>query len=197
MKPFGCPVTILNTRDHLGKFNGKANEGFFVGYSMGNRLDWIFADVKLKRRQNQGSEEDAGVKPIEVDESEASDKYRKNEQDSRSAFERYFTRNATEHPNSTNSINTVSTPISTAELSYTNDAPSSPVNAAKTSKEHLFEQFSPFKYAFALLHVPNVSLMDDNTGIFCLGMPYDRIVKLSGVDPAHSPPHTLGAQNMP
>ncbi|GJW84108.1 putative ribonuclease H-like domain-containing protein [Tanacetum coccineum] len=29
MKPFGCPVTILNTRDHLGKFDGKADEGFF------------------------------------------------------------------------------------------------------------------------------------------------------------------------
>ncbi|GJZ44909.1 ribonuclease H-like domain-containing protein [Tanacetum coccineum] len=26
MKSFGCPVTILNTRDHLGKFNGKADE---------------------------------------------------------------------------------------------------------------------------------------------------------------------------
>ncbi|GJX55299.1 ribonuclease H-like domain-containing protein [Tanacetum coccineum] len=29
MKPFGCSVTILNTRDHLGKFYGKADEGFF------------------------------------------------------------------------------------------------------------------------------------------------------------------------
>ncbi|GJY66661.1 putative ribonuclease H-like domain-containing protein [Tanacetum coccineum] len=26
MKPFGCPVTILNTRDHLSKFDGKADE---------------------------------------------------------------------------------------------------------------------------------------------------------------------------
>ncbi|GJY21434.1 hypothetical protein Tco_0394000 [Tanacetum coccineum] len=26
-----CPVTILNTIDHLGKFDGKADEGFFVG----------------------------------------------------------------------------------------------------------------------------------------------------------------------
>ncbi|GJZ71508.1 putative ribonuclease H-like domain-containing protein [Tanacetum coccineum] len=34
MRPFGCPVTILNTIDHLGKFNGKADEGFFVGYSL-------------------------------------------------------------------------------------------------------------------------------------------------------------------
>ncbi|GJV16621.1 putative ribonuclease H-like domain-containing protein, partial [Tanacetum coccineum] len=34
MKPFRCPVTILNTRDNLGKFDGKAYEGFFVGYSV-------------------------------------------------------------------------------------------------------------------------------------------------------------------
>ncbi|GJT47870.1 putative ribonuclease H-like domain-containing protein [Tanacetum coccineum] len=34
MKPFGCPVTILNTRDHLGNFNGKADKGYFVGYSV-------------------------------------------------------------------------------------------------------------------------------------------------------------------
>ncbi|GJX37137.1 retrovirus-related pol polyprotein from transposon TNT 1-94 [Tanacetum coccineum] len=33
MRPFGCSITILNTRDHLGKFDGKADEGFFVGYS--------------------------------------------------------------------------------------------------------------------------------------------------------------------
>ncbi|GJZ77785.1 putative ribonuclease H-like domain-containing protein [Tanacetum coccineum] len=33
LKPFGCHVTILNTSDHLGKFEGKANEGFLVGYS--------------------------------------------------------------------------------------------------------------------------------------------------------------------
>ncbi|GJR88005.1 putative ribonuclease H-like domain-containing protein [Tanacetum coccineum] len=32
MRQFGCPVTILNTIDHLGKFDGKADEGFFVGY---------------------------------------------------------------------------------------------------------------------------------------------------------------------
>ncbi|GJY90657.1 ribonuclease H-like domain-containing protein [Tanacetum coccineum] len=27
MRPFGCPITILNTLDHLGKFDGKADEG--------------------------------------------------------------------------------------------------------------------------------------------------------------------------
>nr|GEV10581.1 hypothetical protein [Tanacetum cinerariifolium] len=34
MRPFGCPVTILNTLDHLGKFEWKADEEFLVGYSI-------------------------------------------------------------------------------------------------------------------------------------------------------------------
>ncbi|GJR14393.1 putative ribonuclease H-like domain-containing protein [Tanacetum coccineum] len=33
LKPFGCHVTILNTIDQLGKFDGKSDEGFLVGYS--------------------------------------------------------------------------------------------------------------------------------------------------------------------
>nr|GEW50983.1 ribonuclease H-like domain-containing protein [Tanacetum cinerariifolium] len=34
IRPFRCHVTILNTFDHLGKFDGKADEGYFIGYSM-------------------------------------------------------------------------------------------------------------------------------------------------------------------
>nr|GEY52117.1 ribonuclease H-like domain-containing protein [Tanacetum cinerariifolium] len=37
MRPFGCPDTILNTLDHLGKFDGKYNDGFFVGYSINSK----------------------------------------------------------------------------------------------------------------------------------------------------------------
>ncbi|GJU06179.1 putative ribonuclease H-like domain-containing protein [Tanacetum coccineum] len=33
LKPFGSLVTILNTSDHLGKFEGKTYEGFIVGYA--------------------------------------------------------------------------------------------------------------------------------------------------------------------
>ncbi|GJZ69183.1 putative ribonuclease H-like domain-containing protein [Tanacetum coccineum] len=42
MRPFGCPVTILNTLDHLGKFDGKADEGFFVGYSVNSKAFRVF-----------------------------------------------------------------------------------------------------------------------------------------------------------
>ncbi|GJX62393.1 putative ribonuclease H-like domain-containing protein, partial [Tanacetum coccineum] len=255
MKPFGCPVTILNTRDHLGKFDGKANEGYFVGYSLiskamrvfnkrtriveetlnirffenapnvkGNGLDWLFDVDSLTISMNyvpvvagnqtngiagtkdnivagqaqkekepeqeyiliplcttnplisQGSkdsEKDARMKPTEVDESRASDKNGKDAQDTRSESERLIQKEMqTEHTNSTNIINTVSTPVSIAGPSFDNVVPSPPVNTAGPSvstanafEEHLFVRFSPFKNAFTLPHVPNVSSMD-NTGIF-------------------------------
>nr|GEW56307.1 putative ribonuclease H-like domain-containing protein [Tanacetum cinerariifolium] len=42
MRPFGCFVTILNTKDHLGEFDGKADEGFFVGYSLNSKAFRVF-----------------------------------------------------------------------------------------------------------------------------------------------------------
>nr|GEU40361.1 ribonuclease H-like domain-containing protein [Tanacetum cinerariifolium] len=61
MKPFGCFVTILNIRDNLGKFEGKADEGYFVGYLVDSTVD-------------------AGKKAPKVDNSEASDNSEKNDQ---------------------------------------------------------------------------------------------------------------------
>nr|GEY71776.1 ribonuclease H-like domain-containing protein [Tanacetum cinerariifolium] len=42
MRPFGCPVTILNTLDPLGKFDGKADEGFFVRFSINCKAFRVF-----------------------------------------------------------------------------------------------------------------------------------------------------------
>ncbi|GKF54709.1 putative ribonuclease H-like domain-containing protein, partial [Tanacetum coccineum] len=42
MRPFVYPVTILNTIDHLGKFDGKADKGFFVGYSLNSKAFRVF-----------------------------------------------------------------------------------------------------------------------------------------------------------
>ncbi|GKA78548.1 retrovirus-related pol polyprotein from transposon TNT 1-94 [Tanacetum coccineum] len=39
MRPFGCPLTILNTLDPLGKFNGKSDEGYLLGYSTSSSLE--------------------------------------------------------------------------------------------------------------------------------------------------------------
>ncbi|GJT73953.1 putative ribonuclease H-like domain-containing protein [Tanacetum coccineum] len=45
MRPFRCHVTILNTIDHLGKFDGKAYEGFFVGYSTNSKAFRVFNSI--------------------------------------------------------------------------------------------------------------------------------------------------------
>ncbi|GJR58980.1 putative ribonuclease H-like domain-containing protein [Tanacetum coccineum] len=37
MRPFGCPLTILNTLDSLGKFDGKSDEGYLLGYSTSSK----------------------------------------------------------------------------------------------------------------------------------------------------------------
>ncbi|GJQ99998.1 putative ribonuclease H-like domain-containing protein [Tanacetum coccineum] len=221
MKPFGCLVTILNTKDHLGKFEKAADEDFLIG----NGPDWLFDvdsltismnyvpvvagnqtngiagtrdnivtgqdEKKIEPEQEyilipicttdplisqdpKVSEENPEEKPTKTDESGASDKDGEDDQATRSEFERLLQQEKqTENPNSTNSINTVSTPISTARTSCIDDDPSTPVNTAEASnafEENLFERFSPFKNAFTLLPVSNVTLMDD-TGIF--GNAYD------------------------
>ncbi|GJU05313.1 putative ribonuclease H-like domain-containing protein [Tanacetum coccineum] len=282
MKPFGCPVTILNTRDHLGKFDGKANKGYFVGYSVvskamrvfnkrariveetlnirflkntpnvkGNRPDWVFdidslsistnyvsvaagnktngiagtkdnivTDQAQKEKEpeqeyiliplcitdpliSQGPKDyegDAGMKPTKADENEASDKSEKHDQEARSESERLNQKEMQpEYTNSFNGINTVSTLVSTARPSFDTAVPSTPVNTfgpsvstANESEEQLFERFSPFKNAFTLPPVPNISSMD-NTGIFgnaCDDEDVEEEVDMNNVISSYTVPDT-------
>ncbi|GKC45693.1 putative ribonuclease H-like domain-containing protein [Tanacetum coccineum] len=189
---FWVLVTILNTKDHLGKFDGKADEGFFVGFLenkpnvKGNRPDWLFDVDSLSISMNYvpvaaGNKTNGivGTKDnIVADENKVLDKSGKHDQEARSVSERLNQREMqTEHTNSTNGINTVSTPVSTDGPSFDTAVPSTPINAtgpfvstANESEEQLFERFSPFKNVFTLPPVPNISSMD-NTGIF--GNAYD------------------------
>ncbi|GJW42609.1 ribonuclease H-like domain-containing protein [Tanacetum coccineum] len=52
IRPFGCPVTILNTLDHLGKFKGKTDEGFLVGYSINSKAFRVFNTRTRKVEEN-------------------------------------------------------------------------------------------------------------------------------------------------
>nr|GEV79716.1 ribonuclease H-like domain-containing protein [Tanacetum cinerariifolium] len=162
MKPFRCPATILKTRDYLGKFNEKVDEGFFVGYSVVSHKD---------------SAVDAGKMATEVDVSQVSDNGGQDDKVTRSEFEGLLQqKRQTKHINNTNSFNTVSTPINIARPLFVNDALPSPINAAGTLastnafKEHPFERFSPFKNIFSLPHVPIMTIIND-TKIF--GNAYD------------------------
>ena len=42
LRVFGCKCFILNTKDNLGKFDSKADEGIFLGYSTSSKAYRIF-----------------------------------------------------------------------------------------------------------------------------------------------------------
>ncbi|GKE98102.1 retrovirus-related pol polyprotein from transposon TNT 1-94 [Tanacetum coccineum] len=48
IRPFGCYVTILNTIDQLGKFDGKSDEGFLVRYSLQSKTFRVY-NLETKR----------------------------------------------------------------------------------------------------------------------------------------------------
>nr|GEU65929.1 hypothetical protein [Tanacetum cinerariifolium] len=52
LRPFRCFVTILNTIDHLGKFDGKADEGFFIGYSLNSKAFRVFNSRTMILEEN-------------------------------------------------------------------------------------------------------------------------------------------------
>ncbi|GJW18045.1 retrovirus-related pol polyprotein from transposon TNT 1-94 [Tanacetum coccineum] len=47
---FGCPVFIHNHKDHIGKFDEKANDGYFLRYSLVSKAFRVF---NIKRKQSE------------------------------------------------------------------------------------------------------------------------------------------------
>ncbi|GKC14010.1 putative ribonuclease H-like domain-containing protein [Tanacetum coccineum] len=166
MKPFGKAMRVFNKRTRI--VEETLNIRFLENAPNveGNGPDWLFDVDSLTISMNyvpvfaknqtsglagtkdnidaspKNSKENDGKKPTEVDESRVSDNGRQDDQ-------------ATSY---------------TPGPSFANVAPSSPINAAGTPEEHLFQYLSPFRNAFTLPHVPNVSSLD-NTRIF--GNAYD------------------------
>ncbi|GJT65100.1 putative ribonuclease H-like domain-containing protein [Tanacetum coccineum] len=52
MRPFGCHVTILNTLDSLGKFDGKSDKGFFIGYSLSSKAFRVYNTRTRRVKEN-------------------------------------------------------------------------------------------------------------------------------------------------
>nr|GEV34725.1 hypothetical protein [Tanacetum cinerariifolium] len=52
MRPFGYPFTILNTLYLLGKFEGKVDKGFLVGYSITSKAFRVFNTKTKKVKEN-------------------------------------------------------------------------------------------------------------------------------------------------
>nr|GEW70542.1 hypothetical protein [Tanacetum cinerariifolium] len=52
LRPFGCHVTIFNTIDQLGKFDGKSDLGFFVGYSLNSKAVRVYNLETQRLKEN-------------------------------------------------------------------------------------------------------------------------------------------------
>nr|GEU36565.1 putative ribonuclease H-like domain-containing protein [Tanacetum cinerariifolium] len=131
IRPFRCHVTILNTIDHQGKFDGKYDEGFLVGYSLNSKA---FRPVRSENQANKiaGPKEanhSAGTQDnIITSYSEKEAELLKNTvyyhysllilQLSRAQKQRIELRQTrAARASSTNTVNIVSTPVSTASPS--------------------------------------------------------------------------------
>ncbi|GKF45610.1 hypothetical protein Tco_0135412, partial [Tanacetum coccineum] len=52
MRPFWCPLTILNTLDSLDKFDGKLDEGYLLGYSTSSKAFGVYNKRTKKVEEN-------------------------------------------------------------------------------------------------------------------------------------------------
>nr|GEV54266.1 hypothetical protein [Tanacetum cinerariifolium] len=66
MRPFRYHVTILSTLDHLGKFDGKSDKGYFVGYSMNSKAFRVY-NIRTRRVEENLHIEFLKNKPIVAD----------------------------------------------------------------------------------------------------------------------------------
>nr|GEX33116.1 hypothetical protein [Tanacetum cinerariifolium] len=62
MRPFSCHVTILNTLDPLGKFDGKIDEGFLVGYSPASACNQPYSSAGIQEHFDAEKAKERNVK---------------------------------------------------------------------------------------------------------------------------------------
>nr|GEU70557.1 retrovirus-related Pol polyprotein from transposon TNT 1-94 [Tanacetum cinerariifolium] len=61
---FGCPVFVHNYKDHLGKFNAKANDGYFLGYSSVSKAFRIYNTRRQKIKETYHIQIDESIEAI-------------------------------------------------------------------------------------------------------------------------------------
>ncbi|GKA22327.1 putative ribonuclease H-like domain-containing protein [Tanacetum coccineum] len=124
MRPFGCPVTILNTLDPLGKFDGNAEEGFYYKSSDEKDEDVTADDAAGEKPvPKPASENEQALKNVldkmmdqEKEAIEQSDAVRK---EFEAQCNRQLLQGKATRASSTNNFNTVSTPVNAASVSRT------------------------------------------------------------------------------
>nr|GEW61973.1 putative ribonuclease H-like domain-containing protein [Tanacetum cinerariifolium] len=135
MRPFGCPVIILNTLDPLEKFDRKANEGFLVGFSVNSKALRVFnnphnidadvADAAFDVKENENDVHVSANGSTNTDNKKHDEKDKRDDKgkshvdsptgvkDLRAKFEEFSS-------NSTNRVNVVNAPVNVVGLNTTN-----------------------------------------------------------------------------
>nr|GEV90643.1 hypothetical protein [Tanacetum cinerariifolium] len=131
-KTIWCPVTILNTIDHLGKFDGKADESFFIGYSLNSKAFRVFnsrtriVEEKLHIRFSENTpnvvdpknSNDDGSKPLSIDEKKVNEDPRKENECNDQEKD--------DNVNNTNNVNIVSSTVNAIGINEDNELPFDP-----------------------------------------------------------------------
>ncbi|GKF45099.1 hypothetical protein Tco_0131651 [Tanacetum coccineum] len=138
MRPFGCPVTILNTLDPLSKVDDKADEGFFVRYSINSKAFRVFNTRKVEENmhinflENKPNVTESGLNWLfDIDlltnsmnyepsskDAVSNDVGKKTNEDPAKEDDKSGQREAT-NTNSTNRLNTLSSLINAVSSSFT------------------------------------------------------------------------------
>nr|GFA18969.1 ribonuclease H-like domain-containing protein [Tanacetum cinerariifolium] len=166
MRPFGCPDTIFNTIDHLGKFDGKADEGIKPSDNAGQAIKetepikyyillplWT---VDLPFSQNPKSSHNDGFKPSRNDGKRVDEDPSKENECKDQEKEDNF--------NNTNNVNT---------LSSTN-------NAACTNEDNEL-LFDPNMHTLDDVSTFNFSCDDEDNGTMGYMNNFDTIIQDSPV----------------
>nr|GEW14597.1 ribonuclease H-like domain-containing protein [Tanacetum cinerariifolium] len=172
--PFGCPVTIFSTLDPLGKFNGKADEGFLVGYSLSskafrNTVDDVAFGGKKPEFEREKPESEFHVSPSSSAQTKKHDGKTKREAKGKSPIElstRYRNLSAEFDDfsdNSINEVNVVDFPVlvvgqlSTNSTNTFSDAGLSNIDVSPTHGKYSY--MDPSQY----LDDPNMPALEDIT----------------------------------
>ncbi|GJU61454.1 retrovirus-related pol polyprotein from transposon TNT 1-94 [Tanacetum coccineum] len=64
---FGCPVFIHNNKDHLGKFDAKADDGYFLGYSFFSKSFRVYNTRRQQVEETYHVTFDESIEAIRID----------------------------------------------------------------------------------------------------------------------------------
>nr|GEV08909.1 ribonuclease H-like domain-containing protein [Tanacetum cinerariifolium] len=132
MRPFRCLVTILNTIDRLGKFDGKAYKGFFVGYSLNTKAFRVFNSRTMIMEGNLHIRFSDSTPNVVDPKSSHDDGFKPSSEDGKKVDEDPCKENKCndqekeDNVNNTNNVNTVSLIVNATGTNEDNELPFDP-----------------------------------------------------------------------